>query len=188
MSKSSIGIALIGILAVIGFGLSGFMFLFPASDKGLILVGFWEDLDKNTSYSPYNEDYDWLLEYDNNQILNPSYISMSNGDTRFTLLQPGYYKISLSLFFGSMETIILGHVYYVMLQKNGVDDGVLVRIYEPSGNTGAQFPSIKSELYVYSDGSNYFQINCFDNGGSGADSFTVESNQIFNQFSIEYVL
>jgi len=62
MSGRSAGMALLGIIAFGGLGLSGYMFLkyeflspiTPTQDSGLILVGLWDDLSRNTDYTPWD--------------------------------------------------------------------------------------------------------------------------------------
>jgi len=95
MSCRSAGTVLLGIIALVGLGLSGYMFLkyeflspiTPTKDSGLILVGFWDDLDENTDYTPWNFNDDWLVEFSDSPFNDSNYISVSNGNTRFALLQ-----------------------------------------------------------------------------------------------------
>ncbi|HUW89067.1 MAG TPA: hypothetical protein VMV43_00960 [Candidatus Nanopelagicaceae bacterium] len=60
MSVRSAGMILLGIVALAGLGLSGYMFvkyeflspITPTKDSGLTLVGLWDDLNQNTNYAP----------------------------------------------------------------------------------------------------------------------------------------
>lgn len=191
MSGRSAGMVLLGIIALAGVGMSGYMLLkyefinpsTPSEDSGLILVGLWGDLDRSMDYPPWDETDNWLLSLGDNQFNDSSYISCSNQNTNFILLKPGFYKITLTLQLSSLQS---GTEYKVELQRNSFTDQMLERLVL-SDNPGSSQYRIQSSLYVYGNGIDYFQINCFSSVGD--PSFSVETTwDYYNQLSIEYVL
>ncbi len=144
MGNNTAAIIILGILAVTGLGLSAYMFvsyeIFGAGDingsdgfngidgedgldgeDGTILVALWEDLDKNIDTPPFTEDYNFLLEYLDNQTINPNYVTV--GATNFTLTTPGFYKITVSVFLSDLET---GERYWIQLIENGLLEKCLI--------------------------------------------------------------
>ncbi len=189
MSGRSAGMVLLGIIAIAGIGLSGYMFLkyeflSPisfAKDSGLILVGLWDNLDENTDYAPYDSGDDFLLQFNERSFNDSNYISLSNGNTRFVLKQVGLYKITLNVLF---QAIVASSIYFVYLRKNGNLERSMARIVI-WGNPSPTNYYAKSSIYVYSNGTDYFEINCKSFDGF---LFSVMGSNLYNQLSIEYVL
>ncbi|KKL96217.1 hypothetical protein LCGC14_1846690 [marine sediment metagenome] len=189
MSGRSAGMALLGIIAFGGLGLSGYMFLkyeflspmTPTQDSGLILVGLWDDLSRNTDYTPWDSTGTWLLEFRNSPLNDSNYISVSNGNTHFVLIKEGYYKITLTLRLDSLDA---NAQYAVDLLKNGSVVSIFAQ-FAISANPSQDYYPIQSSLYVYGNGVDYFAIVC---NNAGDPSFTISEFNIYNQLSIEYVL
>jgi len=188
MSGRRAGMVLLGTIALAGVGMSGYLLLkyefmspnTPSADSGLILVGLWDDLDTNMDYPPWNDADDWLLKLRDNQFNDSSYISVSNQNTNFVLLKPGLYKITLTLLLIHLDA---SAIYYVELQRNSFTDHIFERA-ALSANPGSTWYHIQSSLYVYGNGIDYFQINCYSQG----DPSFIASGDYYNQLSIEYVL
>ena len=188
MSSRSAGMVLLGIIALAGVGMSGYMLLkyefispnTPSADSGLILVGLWDDLDTSMVYPPWDDADDWLLKLKDNQFNDSSYISVSNENTNFILLKPGFYKITLTLLLIHLDA---GAIYFVELQRNSFTDHIFKTV-ELSANTSLTWHHIQSSLYVYGNGIDYFQINCY----SLWDTSFIASGDYYCQLSIEYVL
>ena len=185
MSERSTGVIILGILAIAGLGLSGYMFakyefLSPVTDNGSILVGSWEDLYRNMDYAPYDEDVDWLLELGNGQSNNSNFISCSNDNTRFTLLRTGCYKLTLHLYLANIQP---DTHYYVHLLRNGDTEHIISKI-STTANPFSSYYHTVSSLFFTSNSGDYFEIRCTSSTLALALSIT----QTLNQFSIEYYL
>ncbi len=192
MSGRSAGVILLGIIAFGGLGLSGYLFLkyeflspiTPTPDSGLVLVGLWEDLARNTNYAPWDLTGTWLIEFRNSPMNDSNYISVSNGNTRFVLIQEGYYKITLTCLLDNLDA---NAEYAINLLRNGSTASVFEQFSisaNPSTQPSTLYYPIQSSLYVYSNGVDYFVIVCHN---AGDPSFTIRQNYN-NQLSIEYVL
>ncbi len=177
---------LLGIIALAGFGLSGYMFLkyeflspvSPTKDSGLILVGLWNDLSKNTDFTPSNLNWDWLVEFRDSPLNDSNYISVDNGNTRFTLIQPGFYKITLKIELWNLDA---SDAYYVHLLKNNSYANTF-ESFSTSANPGLLIYQVLSSLYIYNNEFDSFIINClsmFDFSFTGGGD---------SQLTIEYVL
>lgn len=189
MSGRSASMVLLGIIALAGLGLSGYLFLkyeslsplTPTNDSGLILVGLWNNINMNLDYPPYDSLDDFLLEFYESPFNDSIYVSMSSGNTRFVLKQAGFYKITLNLFF---ESISPSSIYNVYLLRNGAIERAFEYISISANPKGVIYYA-KSSLYVYGNRTDYFVINCY----SGDDSsFFVSATNQYNQLMIEYVL
>lgn len=181
MSNRSFGVIVVGILAVIGVGLSGYMFiknemLFPRFGSNLTLVGLWEDLDRNTDYPPYEINYNWLLEFSNSLLINSNYVSTSNDNTRLFLLRAGLYKISISALFDGLSSSLR---YSVEILKNDVFEDSFEWTY-----ADGTYYHMDSSRYYYSNGADYFEFRCVS---PDSDPFLVLGDP-YNQLSIEFVL
>ena len=89
---------------------------------GNIAVGIWDNLDENLNYVPHNSQGNWLFEFGDNNLSNTDYISVSNSNTRITLLKSGWYRIHLSVLLEGMSPATW---YYIILYKNGVIESYL---------------------------------------------------------------
>ena len=142
-------------------------------------VGIWDLLDKNMDYSPHDTSTDWLIEFQNNNLTNSEYISVSNGNTRITLLRSGWYRIHLSIVF----TNFFGSSFYITsLLKDGVVDenfdAISTSTYTPPVHC------IDSSVFVYSDGTNFIEVNQVGTAVGGLIIFGTEE---YSQFIVEYV-
>ncbi len=186
MSGRSAGMVLLGIIALGGLGLSGYMFLkyeflspiTPTKDSGLILVGLWNNLDKNIDYAPWDSDDDWLVEFRDSPLNDSNYISVDNGNTRFALIRAGFYKITLKIL---LWNLAFGDAFYVHLRRNGVYESTF-DYFSKSDHPGTTSYQVLSSLYIYSNGLDSFTINCYS---LFDPSFTGGGD---SQLSIEYVL
>ncbi len=185
MSKNTAGIIILSIISLTGLGLGGYTFIMTLSpppvveNQGLILVGIWDALEDNLDFAPHNLQNDWLLEFGDNKLSNPDYISVSNNNTRITLLTSGWYRIHLSVLLGGIN---LSSIYMITIFKDGAIEKHL-DLYATSANSSVWNHHIDSSAFVYSNGTNYIEIT-----GISTKDFHVAVNNIFNQLTIEYVL
>ena len=186
MSDRNTGTIILGIIAIAGLGLSGFMFIrdtlsSPSKDTGLVLVGLWDDLDRNMGYGGHTEVYDWLIEFRDSLVNNPKYVTVTNDNTRFVLAS-GLYKISLSILF---DSLVEGEYYGTILLRNGVTDTIIIDHYHNVSSSIRNQHFFYSSIFVEGNGVDYFELNCVS--VVIADSFIPISNDAYNQLSIEYV-
>ncbi len=144
-----------------------------------VVVGIWEELDDNLDFAPHNTQGNWLFEFGDNTWNNTDYISVSNTNTRITLLKPGWYRIHLSVLIADIGP---SNRYWIGILKDGVTEFYIYR-YETSATMDAILHYIDSSAFVYSDGTNYIELN----GWSNTDDFNCGGSEIFDQFKIEYV-
>ncbi|MBN1803312.1 MAG: hypothetical protein JW891_17505 [Candidatus Lokiarchaeota archaeon] len=188
MSDKNTGLILIGILAIAGLGLGGYLIVKneiispPSRNTGSILVGSWDYFTRNIVQPSHNES-DWLLQvlwtsYPNVNTYNDTrYLSFSNNNTRFTLVKEGYYKFNLNAL---LVDLIIGSSYHLYACKNGDVYKTLGYVIDPT-TTGEWF---SGSIIVYSDGNDYFEIN----GYHPSDSFGFFYSIADYQFSIEYMI
>jgi hypothetical protein len=185
MSKNTAGFVILGIISIAGLGLGGYTYYMTlvspqiVEKQGLILVGLWDELDYNTDFTPYITTYNWLLEYRENRINNSDYFSVSNNNTRITLLKPGWYRIHLSMELWSIDA---NQTYLIIILKNGVQEFYLL-YHKASATPEPAYVSFDSSAFLYSNGTDYFEIRGYGFG----DPFFV-GGQIYNQLTIEFVL
>ena len=146
-----------------------------------IVVGIWDALDDNEDYAPYNSQHDWLFEFGDNNLSNTDYISVSNGDTRITLLQSGWYRIQLSVY---LDSINANDIYEISLLKDGAIEWDLFRL-DTSFTIESSYHYVDSSAFVYSDGTNYIEINALSLGGDYFNPDTTYDG--YHHFTIEYV-
>ena len=142
-----------------------------------IVVGIWDALDDNLDYAPYNLQNDWLFEFGDNKLNNTDYISVSNTNTRITLLKSGWYRIHLSVLLSSISP---SSYYRVRLLKDGAIESYL-DFLATSSTIDSSWHYINSYTFVFSGGTNYIEIEA----SSTYDS--TPSNDDYNQLTIEYV-
>jgi hypothetical protein len=188
MSERKGATVLLAIIAIAALGFSGYLFIkneiiaapgTTTPNSGLILVGLWDNLEKNTEYDPYNIDSSWLIEFADNQFNDSNHIEMSNNNTSFKLLKEGFYKITLLLMLADLDP---GEVYWAYLRRNGIFDHCLARV-AISANPSSPYHQVESSAYVKSTGLDNFSINCYS---TGFDLFRIGTSASFIQFSIEY--
>ncbi len=145
----------------------------------IIVVGIWDGLSDNIDYTPHNSQDDWLFEFGDNNLSNTDYISVSNTNTRITLLKSGWYRIHLSVLLRFLDPNMQ---YYIILMKDGVSESFI--LYYDAPSIVFSYYHVDSSVFVYSDGTNYIEIN----GVSYTDnSFSMTDVDPYNQLTIEYV-
>ncbi len=144
-----------------------------------IVVGLWDGLEHNLDFAPYNSQSDWLYEFEYNKLNNTDYISVSNTNTRITLLKPGWYQIHLNVILSSIGT---STGYWSRLLKDGFIEFYFDRL-ATGGTVGSSYHYIDASGFVYSNGSNYIEVNAYSTGAE----FFYTSQDTFNQFMIEYI-
>ncbi len=143
----------------------------------IIVVGIWNAFDENQDFAPHTYQNDWLLEFLDNKLNNTDYISVSNTNTRITLLKSGWYRIHLSVLLAGLGP---SNVYLITIFKDGAIEFQLER-YE-TGTSSVGYYNIYSSAFVYSNGTNYIEIN-----GLATANFYV-SLDVYSQLTIEYVV
>ena len=143
-----------------------------------IVVGIWEALDDNLDFVPHNSNDDWLIEFGDNRMNNTDYISVSNTNTRITLLKSGWYRIHLSVLLRFLDPNMQ---YYIILMKDGVSESFI--LYYDAPSIVFSYYHVDSSVFVYSDGTNYIEIN----GVSYNDNAFSIGVDLYNQFKIEYI-
>ncbi len=147
----------------------------PPGTVGLV-VGLWEHLQRNKSYSPFSDNWNWLISAANNLFNNSGYIILNHNNTRYYLVKNGLYRITLRLVLTGCNP---AHSYYLNLYKNGVIDEELEFIHPTYS-----IHTINAEFYISSDSDDYFELNCF-NGWD--DSIDMDPGEECHQLVIEYV-
>ena len=140
-------------------------------------IGIWNALNDNLDYAPYNLQNDWLFEFGDNKLNNTDYISVSNTNTRITLLKSGWYRIHISVLLSSISP---SSYYRVRLLKDGAIESYL-DILATSSTIDSSWHYINSYTFVFSDGTNYIEIE------ASSTYDTAPSNDDYNQLTIEYV-
>lgn len=186
MANSGKGIGIIALMiGIAAFSLGLWPIIFPSitgpSEGSLTLVALWEDLDENKDYSPYTDDDDWLIELEDNQYIDSDHISLSQGNTRFTLLKEGFYKINLRLILAQISP---DSIYWIDLLRNTTFVQCFERIVA-NDDVYNQYYHSSSSLYINSSSIDYFMIRVH----CSSDPYIVVpvDGYEFNQLSIEYV-
>ncbi len=147
-----------------------------------IVVGEWDTLDDNYDYAPHNLPDDWLYEFGGNNMNNTDCIAVSNSNTRITLLKSGWYRIHLT---ARLWDISISSTYKAIILKDGAIEFILDYL-----KTGAALDNLwhnfDSSAFVYSDGTNYIELNGFSNTDEDFEPYPGD-NQMNNQLTIEYV-
>ena len=68
--------------------------------------------------------------------------------------------------------------YSLYVVKNGIL--FLIPLYEVSIN---QILQVNRQFEIFSDGNDYYEFNCYNAG----DNFQIESQQVFNQLTIDFI-
>ncbi len=179
-SSSGKGLAILAlIISISGLGLGVYSFQF-GSGSGYVVVGLWESLNRDMDNPDFNTVDDWLIEVDDAEIYNTDYIllneSAQNDHTRFNLVKNGWYRVNIIMLLTDMLSI--DGYYFLNVFKNGT--AFLTPVYEMSID---QYLQISTEFYISSDGNDYYEFNCRHT----YDNFYINSQQIYNQFTIEYL-
>ncbi len=143
-----------------------------------IVVGIWDELDRNMDYTPHNLQNDWLIELGDNKLFSTEHLSLSNSYTRISLLEVGWYRIHLSLM---VTDLAAAKNYRIHLYKDDEYESSF-DYFELSAGNDIDFYVIHSSVFVNSDGTNYIELN----GYCSTDNF-ITSYQNYNQLTIEYV-
>ncbi len=145
-----------------------------------IVVGEWNMLDDNYDYGPHNLTNDWLYDFGSNNLSNTDYIAVSNTNTRITLLKPGWYRIHLSVLLWYISPNFL---YQTQILKDGANEFALDLLVTGS-TVDSYWHNFDSSAFVYSDGTNYIELNGYSNGD---DDFEPYASSDYLQLTIEYV-
>ena len=181
-SSSGKGLAILAlIISILGLGLGVFSFIQIQADvSSKPIVGLWESLSRDMDNPDYNTENDWLIEVDDNKIINFNYVILDQGaqhkNTRFHLMKSGWYQVNIHVMLSGTNS--LAGWYQILVLKNGTT--FLYILYEASM---AQNLEVNRQFYISSDGNDYFEFNCYNFN----DNFHIESQQVFNQLTIEYV-
>jgi hypothetical protein len=167
----------LAILALGGLGLSGYMFIndrFFGGDEPLPdndqIIAVWNKLTESGSNSNF------YLNLSENQLNQSEYFILTGG-TNLTLNHPGWYRITIRTIWSSLSSATN---YVFNVEKNGATSDSLVYLSAPQET----YYTINLFDYVYSDGNDYFQFNCYN---GAADAFSIASNQNYNQFILEFI-
>ncbi|MFX1236116.1 MAG: hypothetical protein ACFE8P_00195 [Promethearchaeota archaeon] len=173
----------IGILAILGLGISGYLLATnqysgtSTPESEFILVALWDDLNRNTTNPSHTDDDDFLIQFDDNIFLDPQYITV-NSVTNFSLTRAGIYRITLRIIISSIE---LGERYVITLLKSGAYDECF---WVFTANVSAS-SNINSALYLNASITDYYEINayCDTDDANGFDTALPR----YNQLAIEYL-
>lgn len=193
MGNSGTALGIIGI--ILGAGATGFAFFMWNNQITLIsdlnqmennfnnqtrtiVVGIWDELDRNLDYSPHNLQNDWLIELGDNKLFSTEHLSLSYSYTRISLLKVGWYRIDLSMM---VTDLAAGSNYRMRLYKDGEYE-TSFDYFELSTRNDLGYYCIHSSVFVDSDSTNYIEITGF----SSTDNFET-SYQNYNHLTIEYV-
>ena len=183
MGRGGTALGIIGI--ILAAGAIGFAFVVWNGQNTTnnlsrtIVVGIWDDIDSNLDYAPYNLQNDWLFEFGDNKLNNTEYISVSNTNTRITLLKSGWYRIHISVLLGGISP---SSSYRLELLKDGTIESYL-DFYATSSTNDSSWHYIDSSAFVYSNGTNFIEINEY----SSSDDFAPSTNDMYHQFTIKYI-
>ena len=142
------------------------------------IIGIWDALSDNQDFSPYIWQNNWLLEFRDNSLNNTNYISVSNTNTRITLLKSGWHRIHLSVL---LVGISASSIYWIRLLKDGAPEYIF-DFYQTTTTIDSIYHTIDSSAFIYSNGTNYIEIE-----GDSTDDFQVPPNDLYNQLTIEFV-
>ena len=74
--------------------------------------------------------------------------------------------------------------YYIRLRRDGEIESRLYYYATPSGFNSA-YDTLDSSMFVYSNGSNYIEINGYSDGD---DFYPYTYSDTYNQLTIEYIV
>ena len=183
--SSNKGIIFLSIVAIAAIGMSGAsIFLLNTNtqnnDDGILVVGLWEDCERNMDYFPYTNSYNWLIQFSDKIIQNTQYVSMSNSDTNITLLKTGMYRITLTML---LEGIVSSNSYEVNMKMNGATSHYFFQFQsDPDTNNNFVFFSTSVFINISVPVSLIFNTNdffgySFSPGGATRNQFSIEYYQ-----------
>lgn len=181
-SSSGKGLAILAlIISILGLGLGVFSIIqIQTGVSSKPIVGHWESLYRDMDNPDFNTVNDWLIEVGDGKIENNGYVvldqSAQHKDTRFHLVKSGWYRVNIHVMLGGVSSV--QGWYQILVWKN--DSTFLYLLYEASMNQNLQ---VNRQFYISSDGNDYFEFNCYNFN----DNFLIESQQVFNQLTIDYV-
>ena len=183
LERTNMAIIILGILSLSGFGLSGYILIsnlsfIPVDDQDIV-VGFWNTLDDNKDFAPYNESDSFLVEFQEQEIINNDYIKMSNSDTTFSLLKPGLYKIRCLIY---LQNIDDSNSYYIRLIEGTTPNDHIFYSFTLTGCS--PYILVNADISIVSDGNHEYRIQAYSLSG---DTFYIFSSSTYNQLTIEYV-
>lgn len=169
-------VVILGILAVAGLGLSGYMFINDQflgenehTHEGNELLAIWEFFGGNGA--------DYYIYFQDNQLPQSEYFNMTDSNTTLNLNYRGWYRLTIRTAWTGLS---VADNYYFLLTRNGLS---YVNIYNLNGPTDTT-EMIDQTVYVHSDGDDAFRFHCYS---AGVDVFSLASNQYYNQMTLEYV-
>ena len=183
MAKGTGAVVFLAIIAVAGLGLSGYMFtmdLIQGKNEEYELVALWEDLKQNKVDNPsYNTDSNFLIEFDDNIIFNPTYVN-NISNTRFGFNVAGMYKISLKVLFNGL---IADQTCWIYIRRNNTAIGYFTRI-DMGNPVESQFYQVDATIYINATTDVYYEINPYSSWDFWHVGPTLAD---FNHLSIEYL-
>ena len=180
---------LVFIISLAGLGLGGYSvytYNFGSSnlEPNYRLVGLWEDVFKNKLHPIWNADSAWLLEVDNEIVLDNEYVILNQTtgykDTRFHLVKAGLYKITINIL---LRDLLNSQGYALSAFKDGEDYGMAAFKYLFHMVTPNVIEHINIDFYLESNGTNFFEFGCY----TLSAPFSLATEQDYNHLSIEYV-
>jgi len=148
------------------------------------LVGLWEDVLKNKLNPIMNMDSAWLLEVDNNKIIDNEYIVLNQTtaykDTRFHLVKAGLYKITINIL---LTDLLNTQGYALSAFKDEEGYGMLAYKKLFHVVTPNVVEHINVNFFLESNGTNFYEFGCF----TLSAPFNLDTDQAYNHLSIEYI-
>ncbi|HEA70934.1 hypothetical protein LCGC14_2796180 [marine sediment metagenome] len=180
MGKGGTVLGLIGIILGAGGLVLGYLNWTGQSSNSTQnkVVGIWDSVTDNLDFIPFNSQNFWLFEFGDNKLNNTDYISISNNNTRITLLKTGWYRIHLNVL---LSNIGASETYWTEVYIDGTYEFSLDR-HQTSAILDSSDHYIDSSGFIFSDGTTYFEICVY----TVSDDVYVYLDQ-FNQFKIEYL-
>ncbi len=148
MGKGGTVLGLIGIILGAG-GIAFGFFNMNNQNNNLtqnIVVGIWDSLTDNLDFVPFNTQNFWLFEFGDNKLNNTDYISVSNNNTRITLLKTGWYQIHFNVL---LSNIGASESYWTEIYKDGTYEFSLDR-HQTSAIIDSSYHYIDSSGFIYS--------------------------------------
>lgn len=145
------------------------------------IVGVWEDFSRNTDYSPYTTNENWLFELTSNQIINPEYLSVSNSNTRINIVKSGWYRIHIS---GVLSGLTNNAVYTIRFYRNDVL--IATDPYLVANAESYTYNHIAGTVLIECTAGDYINLNAYSQTDDNND-FNAYTN-VYNQLSIEYLI